>query len=220
MNAAGLRSDAALEMIDVGAEYLSQIALYSASENPVTSDPFVDPTAHRHDRQLAEVIVNYHGFELVPQHEHIAIKPQLQITTAVSGKSDPFHMVPKDRQARRFLRFVRQIGGNDSATRLHHLPIPHVDQPPPAARSVIREGRHLSGGCWIAWGRHHRKTPSSSVVLACGEQGQDEIGQDRNDAPRDHDEVGAIDLIEEELDHDHRHRRGEPHHGAPRRHQP
>jgi hypothetical protein len=180
MNAAGLRSDAALEMIDVGAEYLSQIALYSASENPVTSDPFVDPTAHRHDRQLAEVIVNYHGFELVPQHEHIAIKPQLQITTAVSGKSDPFHMVPKDRQARRFLRFVRQIGGNDSATRLHHLPIPHVDQPPPAARSVIREGRHLSGmlDCLGS------TSSQNAIVIGCARVRRAGTGRDRPGSQR------------------------------------
>jgi hypothetical protein len=117
--------------------------LYSGSKNPVTSDPFVDPTVHRHDRQSAEVIVNYHGFELVPQHEHITIKPQLQITAAVSGKSNSFHMVPKDREALHLLRFVRQIGGNDSATRVHHLPIALVNQPPPAARSVIWEGRHV-----------------------------------------------------------------------------
>src|SRR5215468_41211 len=44
----------------------------------------------------------------------------------------------------------------------------------------------------------------SSLVFARGEQRQDEIGQDRNHARRHNDQVGAVDLIEEQLDHDHR----------------
>jgi hypothetical protein len=109
----------------------------------VTSDPFIDAPAHRDDRQSAEVIASEPGSESFPQHEHIGIKPQLHITAAVPGKSDPSHMVLKDRKARRFLSFVRQIGSNDGAARGNHFPIPSVDQRRPAVRSVIRDVRHL-----------------------------------------------------------------------------
>src|ERR1700678_2058194 len=61
---------------------------------------------------------------------------------------------------------------------------------------------------------------ASPRMLPSGQHGQRQIAKDRERAREDDQYVGAVDLVEEDVDHDHGHRRGEPHHRAPGRHEP